>query len=86
MQLYVVERFVSVRATDMLAGAAQQDRAAAAVMTEHGFNVRHVQTLYLPLDETCFSVFAARSQEQVREANERAHLPYGRILEAVDLR
>ena len=54
-------------------------------MTEHGFKVRHVQTLYLPVDETRFSFFAAGVQDRVREANERAHLSFGRILEAVDL-
>jgi hypothetical protein len=46
----------------------------------HG--VRHLESIVIPFDEACLSMFAGPDGDSVRRANEALGLPFGRILAA----
>lgn len=80
MQIFVVERYLPDLTPE---GVGAQARREASVVGSGADGVRHLRTTYLCDDELCFSVFEAPSAEVLREANERAAMPYERITEAV---
>jgi hypothetical protein len=56
-------RFLAER---YLAVTIGRDRTAARAMS-----IRHIQTIYVPADETCFTIFEAASLELVTETSDR---------------
>ena len=48
-----------------------------------GRKVRHVESIVIPGDETCLSVFEGPDAQTVRDANEACGLPTGRVLPAI---
>jgi hypothetical protein len=72
MPNYLVERYV---------GAAEVEAASATLALSSG-GVRHVQTTFVPEDETCFDLFEAPSREALRKALQCAAIAYERIAEA----
>jgi len=75
---FLAERYLSSATPEILASHVRNDRAAAAAMS-----IRHIQTIYVPADETCFTLFEAPSPELVREASERFELGYRRVMHAI---
>ena len=47
--------------------------------------IRHIQTIYVPADETCFTLFEAASLELVTETSDRFGLGYRRVVAAITL-
>jgi hypothetical protein len=83
MTSYLVEVYLPrLRAAD-LRHAAARVRKAAEQLAREGTPVRHLRSIYLPEDETCFHFFEAADAETVREASRRATLMYQRVVEAV---
>lgn len=83
MPMYVVERYLpGVNASDVLA-AAGRAKEVTARMTEEGSPIRYLRSTYLPSEESCFCLFEGPSEGVVRTANERAQIPFDRIMEAV---
>jgi hypothetical protein len=79
MAFFLAERYLTKLADEQeLASLVDRDRAAAAAMS-----VRHVQTIYVPADETCFTLFEAASAELVAAASDRFGLGFRRICRAV---
>jgi hypothetical protein len=80
---FVAERYVSAAHLEL----AHLDAARASVATreqaERGAAVRYLGSTLIPSDETCFSLFEARSAEDVSRLLERASLPYDRIVEVL---
>jgi hypothetical protein len=74
MPSYLVERYV---------GAADVEAASSRFSAGR---VRHVGTMYVPEDETCFDLFEAPSRELLREALQAAAIVYERIVEAISPR
>jgi uncharacterized protein DUF4242 len=83
--MFIVERYLPAVPPGELAAAVERDRRAAAGMTAAGIPVRHLSTIYVPSDESCFSLFDAPSADALREAQERAGIGFERIVEAVQL-
>jgi hypothetical protein len=54
-------------------------------MTQEGTPVRYLRSTFIPDEEKCFCLFEGPSVEAVRTANDRAQLPYERIVEAMHL-
>jgi len=75
---FLAERYLPVLSTQALASRVDQDRAAACALS-----IRHVQTIYVPSDETCFTLFEAPSLDLITEANDRFGLGYRRVVPAV---
>jgi hypothetical protein len=83
--MFVVERYLPALRHGELAAAVDRDRQAAEGMTAAGVPTRHLSTIYVPSDESCFSLFDAPSADALRQAQERAGIGFERIVEAVQL-
>jgi hypothetical protein len=77
---FLAERYLAVTSREALAFQVGRDRAAARAMA-----IRHVQTIYVPADETCFTVFEAASLELVTKTSDRFGLGYRRVVAAITL-
>jgi hypothetical protein len=75
---FLAERYLSSATPETLASHVHDDRVAASAMS-----IRHIQTIYVPGDETCFTLFEAASPELVLEASERFELGYRRVMPAI---
>jgi hypothetical protein len=75
---FLAERYLSLQTSQALAAQVDRDRAAG-----HAMSIRHIQTIYVPADETCFALFEAASLEVVTQASERFELGYRRIVPAI---
>jgi uncharacterized protein DUF4242 len=82
MARYMVERHLPGFTNEQLPGAAGAAKTATAQMTDEGTPVRYLRSTFIPAEEKCFCLFEGDSQQTVKEANERAGLPYERIYEA----
>jgi hypothetical protein len=83
--MFIVERYLPAVRHGELAATVDHDQRAAEGMTAAGIPVRHLSTIYVPSDESCFSLFDAPSADALREAQERAGIGFERIVEAVQL-
>lgn len=82
MPRYLVERHLPGFSADQLPGAAHQAKKATADMRAEGKPVRYERSTFVPGEDKCYCLFEGPSEAEVREANERAGLPFERIVEA----
>ena len=82
MATFSMERYLSAETEADLALAAEKENGVVREMTAAGVPARLLWSLYLPTDETWFSVFEAPSAESLQEAHERAGIRWARILPA----
>jgi muconolactone delta-isomerase len=85
MAVYLVERDLPGITMEQL--AASQKRAIQTVkeLTAQGKDVRYIRSTFVPGENRCMCLFEAPSVDNVREANERAQIPFTRIVAAEDL-
>jgi Protein of unknown function (DUF4242) len=82
MPEYLLDFYVARSAADNAERAVAGARSAAEALTREGRPVRCLCSIFVPEDETCFVLFEADSEETVRDAAERAALPFERITSA----
>ncbi len=85
MTKYLVERYLPGLTPDHLAAAAGSAKRTTETMTQEGTPVQYLRSTFIPGEEKCFCLFEGPSAEVVRTANDRAQLPYERIVEAMHL-
>lgn len=85
MPIYMVDRNLPGITTEQLAGAQQRAIETSRQFTAQGKPVRYIRSMFVPSEAHCMCLFEASSPEHVREVNEKAQLPFNRILEAADL-
>ena len=85
MATYLVERSLPGITPDQLIAAAESAKRTAAAMTQEGTPVQYLRSTFLPGEETCFCLFEGSSADDVGSVNDRAQLPYERIVEAMHL-
>ena len=85
MTKYLVERYLPGLTPDQLAAAAGSARSATTAMTQEGTPVQYLRSTFIPGEEKCFCLFEGPSADVVRLANDRAQLPYERIVEAMHI-
>jgi len=78
VQCFLAERYMAHVSKEALLSAVEGDRFAAEASS-----MRHVQTIYVPDDETCFTLFAAHSARAIDESSRRFELGYRRIMLAL---
>jgi hypothetical protein len=83
MTQYLVERYLPGLTPEQLAAAAASAKRTTAAMTQEGTPVQYLRSTFIPGEEKCFCLFEGPSAEAVRTANDRAQLPYERIVEAL---
>ncbi len=85
MPVYMVERDLPGVKMEQLAAAQKRAIEAGKELTAQGKEVRYIRSTFVPGQNRCMCLFEAPNPENVREANERAQIPFTRIVEAVDL-
>jgi hypothetical protein len=80
---YLVECYVpGIRQADV-ESAAGRVAAASADLRDDGMSIEYGGAILVPGDEVVLHLFNSRSEEVVRQASERAALPFERILATV---
>src|SRR5205807_1282028 len=85
MPIYMVERDLPGFTIEQLAAAQQAAIATSQQLTIQNKPVRYIRSTYVPNEARCMCLFEAPDADRVREVNEAAHLPFTRIVEALDL-
>jgi Protein of unknown function (DUF4242) len=80
---FLVELYVSREDRGAVESSVAKARLAAEELTREGTPVRYLHSIFVPADETCFFLYQAVSADAVREAAQRAALPFERVSEAV---
>jgi hypothetical protein len=79
---YLVECYWPGVNEEELTKAVRRARDAAAELRQLGAQVDFVGSILVPVDETVFCLFDG-SEADVREASERAGVPFERVLESL---
>lgn len=85
MPVYMVERDLPGVKMEQLAAAQKRAIEAGKELTAQGIEVRYLRSTFVPGQNKCMCLFEAPNPENVKRANERAQIPFTRIVEAVDL-
>ncbi len=85
MPVYMVERDLPGIKMEQLAAAQKRAIEAGKELTAEGKEVRYIRSTFVPGQNKCMCLFEAPNPENVKEANERAQIPFTRIVEAMDL-
>ena len=78
MPIYLVERYLPGRDRAWL-------ETALARLPGAGRGVVYLGSTYVPTDDSCFSRFEAESDDDVRDVNELAGVPFARIVVATEI-
>jgi muconolactone delta-isomerase len=70
---------------EQLAAAQKKAIQVGKDMTAQGREVRYIRSTFVPGENRCMCLFEAPNSENVREANEKAEIPFTRIVPAEDL-
>ena len=85
MPVYMVERDLPGIKMEQLAAAQKAAIQAGHELTAEGKQVRYIRSTFVPGENKCMCLFEAPNAENVRAANERAKVPFSRIVPAMDL-
>jgi hypothetical protein len=85
MQVYMVERSLKGIAMDDLAAAQQRAIETSKQTSQAGTPVRYIRSTFAPDDGRCMCLFAAESADDVKRVNEKAQIPFDRVVPALDL-
>ena len=85
MNVYMVERSLKgISMTDL--GAAQKAAIeTAGNMTRQGTPVNYIRSTFIPDSGACMCLFSANDPSAVKTLNEKAGIPFDRIVSALDL-
>lgn len=81
MKEFLVELYVSCTESNGVETRSERAARAAAELTAAGTPVRFIRSIFVPTEETCLFLFEAASVDAVREAAQRAALPFDHIAE-----
>jgi hypothetical protein len=82
---YLLEAYVSKSVADGPVGIAGRAALAAEEMQREGTAVRYLRSIFVPQDETCFHIFEAGCEADVRDAAARAGIHAERVVETTTL-
>src|SRR6516162_5596729 len=85
MAVYLVERDLPGVTMEQLAAAQKKAIQMGMELTAQGKEVRYIRSTFVPGENRCMCLFEAPNPDNVREANERGHIPFTRIVAAEDL-
>lgn len=85
MSKFMVERYLPGITPDQLQAAAGAAKSTTASMSTEGTPVQYLRSTFVPGEDKCYCLFEGASADIVKTANERANLPYERIVEAMHL-
>lgn len=85
MQVYMVERSLKGIPMDQLAAAQQRAIGTAEEMRAAGTPIRYIRSTFVPDSGQCMCLFSADDAGQVRALNEKAGIPFDKVVAALDL-
>ncbi|MBT8416764.1 MAG: DUF4242 domain-containing protein [Silicimonas sp.] len=85
MSVYMVERDLKGISMEDLGGAQKAAIAEAAKMRGEGSRIGYIRSTFAPDDGRCMCLFDGDSADEVKSLNDRAGLPYSRVVPAMDL-
>jgi len=85
LPVYMVEREMPGVTMEQLAAAQKKAIQTGKELTAEGRQVRYIRSMFVPGECRCMCLFEAPNPENVKEANNRAQIPFTRIVEAADL-
>ncbi len=85
MPVYMAERDLKGITMEQLAAAQKSAIETGKQLTAAGKSVRYIRSTFVPGEARCMCLFEATGPELVKELNEKAKIPFTRIVEAVDL-
>ena len=85
MPIYMVERDLPGITVEDLAAAQKRAIEMGKELTAQGKQVRYIRSTFVPGENKCMCLFEAPNPENVKEANQRANIPFTRIVPAMDL-
>jgi hypothetical protein len=85
MAVYLVDRDLPGITVDGLVAMQRAVLEACRDLTSTGIPVRYLHGLFVPGEARCLCLFEATDEAAVAALNERAQLPFTRIVEALDL-
>ena len=81
--VYVVERYLPGLDQRQLLHMLEKLGQVTRELSIEGTHVRYLGSTIVPDDEACFCQFEGASEAAVAEANERAGVPFARIVAAI---
>ncbi len=85
MDTFMVERSLKGISMDNLGAAQKAAISTAADMSRAGTPIRYVRSTFVPETGACMCLFQADTAASVKALNEKAKLPFDRIVKAMDL-
>lgn len=85
METYMVERSLKGISMEDLGAAQRAAISTASQMSRDGTPVDYVRSTFVPDTGACMCLFRAETAASVKALNEKAKLPYDRIVRAMDL-
>ncbi len=83
MPTYLVERYWPGVTSELLLEALDRGRQVMEEMRGEGTPLRDLSCIFIPSEEVVFSVYDGPSAIAVQQLNERAGIPFSRIVEAI---
>jgi Nickel responsive protein SCO4226-like len=85
MAVYLVDRDLPGMTLDGLAALQRATQATCQAFTSAGTPVRYLHGLFVPGEARSLCLFEADDEATVVAVNDTAHLPFTRVVEALDL-
>jgi uncharacterized protein DUF4242 len=85
MSVYMVDRDLPGITMDQLGAAQKAAIKTSQDFTAQGKNVRYIRSMYVPDEAHCMCLFEADNADVVKEVNDKANIPYTRVVKAMDL-
>ncbi|HEY8831843.1 MAG TPA: DUF4242 domain-containing protein [Gemmatimonadaceae bacterium] len=85
MSTFMVERELPGISMGQLADAQKAAIATSKEFSAKGKPVEYIRSMYVPGEDKCMCLFKADNADTVKQVNDTAHIPYTRVVEAMDL-
>lgn len=85
MKTFMAERSLKGISMGDLGAAQKLAISTAAEMTKGGTPVSYIRSTFVPESGQCMCLFSANDAESVKSLNEKAKIPFDRIVVALDL-
>ena len=85
LELHSLKLFLAPAVLDHFPALAIRAKTCCAEMTEEGTPVRWIRSYFLPKTEETHCYFEGANADVIKEANERAQIPFTSVTEVVEL-
>lgn len=86
MPTYIVERVMPGATLASVRAVIQAADDACRTSTREGKPIRYLRSTFTPGESRCRCLFEAANADLVKAVNEAAHIPFNRVVIAVELR